>query len=99
MMHKKMHIIYVCNDNNIIITYITCPYITRIKITIHMTKVTFRVSMKAYNNLSPGADTRGPQGGGAIAPPPGEFQKEKPTGKNIGKSLITDNHFHLILLV
>ena len=53
-----------------------------------------------------GADTRGgngpfappgpPQGG--QLPPPGVFGKEKSTGTNIGKSPITDNHFHLILL-
>ena len=38
-----------------------------------------------------------PSPGGAIAPP-GVFGKEKSTGTNIGKSPITDNHFHLILL-
>ena len=41
---------------------------------------------------------QGGGGNGPIAPPPGEFGKEKPTGTNIGKSPITDNHFHIILL-
>ena len=47
------------------------------------------------SKLQTGADTGGDNG--PIAPP-GEFGKEKPTGTNIGKSPITDNHFHLILL-